>query len=310
MKGNLELSRREFLNGAVGAAIGSSLLGCAGGKARAGGPKRRVFQISLAAWSLHRSVFGGQLKMIDAPRLLREEFGIGGLEFVNTMLEVPTGGYVRRMRAECEKHAVKPLLIMCDDEGSFAHPDPAERRRAVRNHLKWIRIAADLGCHSIRVNWVGATAEEITEPAKTTSMIRRSAETFTELVEHADDEDINVIIENHGGPSSQPEMLARLMQTVDSPRFDTLPDFGNFPQQVDRYDGIDKMMPHAKAVSAKCYDFDAEGNETKIDFERMIQICVDQHGYDGWIGIEYEGSRLSEYEGIRAARDLLIRLRG
>ncbi len=144
----------------------------------------------------------------------------------------------------------------------------------------------------------------MTEPAKTTSMIRRSAETFSELVEHGADEDINVIIENHGGPSSQPEMLARLMESVDSPRFGTLPGFGNFPQQVDRYDRIDKMMPHAKAVSAKCYDFDAEGNETKIDFERMIQICVDGHGYDGWIGIEYEGSRLSEHDGIRAARDL------
>jgi len=153
LKGHLDLTRRELLNSAVGAAIGSCLLGCVGGgKARVGGPKQRVFEISLAAWSLHKSVFGGEFKMIDAPRLLREEFGIGGLEFVNTLFEVPTGGYVGRMRAECEKHAVKPLLIMCDDEGSFAHPDRAEHRLAVRNHLKWIQIAADLGCHSIRVN--------------------------------------------------------------------------------------------------------------------------------------------------------------
>jgi sugar phosphate isomerase/epimerase len=167
-----------------------------------------------------------------------------------------------------------------------------------------------MGCHSIRMNWAGAPHDVITDAEALQAFIDRSAPAFTRLCEYGDTKGVNVIIENHGGPSSYIEPMQQLMKTVGHPRFGTLPDFGNFPPAVDKYDAIDAMMPYAKAVSAKCYDFDPEtGEETTLDYPRLIDIVVDQHDYHGFIGIEYEGNRLSEYEGIRACKELLERLR-
>jgi sugar phosphate isomerase/epimerase len=214
------------------------------------------------------------------------------------------------MRRTADRLEVKIPLIMVDAEGSLGASDAAARKRAVRDHFKWVYIASDLGCHSIRVNWAGAERGAERDPAIAKAFIDRSVDAFGELVAMGQQNEINIIIENHGGPSSYPDLLVQLMKAVGSPRLGTLPDFGNFPSDVDRYEAVDKMMPFAKAVSAKCYDFGEDGNETTIDFERMLQICVDQHGYHGFIGIEFEGRRLSERDGIRAARDLLIKLRG
>ena len=269
----------------------------------------RNFKISLAGWSLHRAVFGGELKMIDVPRVMREELGIDGLEFVNTMMEVPTAGYVGQMLAQCGQYGITPVLIMCDAEGELGSPDAKAREAAVRNHRKWLWIAQDLGCKSIRVNWGGAQQSEQKDLAAAGELIARSAETMGTLADYGAECGLNVSIENHGGASSYPDMLVALMKAVDRPNFGTLPDFGNFPDDVDRYDATDRMMPYAKALSAKCHDFGEDGMETKIDFPRMIEICVDKHGYDGWIGIEYEGGRLTEREGILACKALLEKLR-
>ena len=308
-------NRRQFLKGATAAVMAGAtgLTGCLlaprAGKGRT--VPKRSFQISLAAWSLHRAIRGPeQLKMLDVPQMLREEFAIDGLEFVSTLFEVPTARYVSKLRKRCGEFNITPVLIMCDGDGSLAHPDQGKRKRAVRDHHKWVYIASDLDCHAIRVNWHGSVDEDFKDEQAIGAMIDRSAETFTKLIELGRRDGVDIIIENHGGPSSNPDLLVRLMKTVDSPHLGTLPDFGNFPGEVDRYRATDAMMPYAKAVSAKCYDFDQAGNETKIDFERMIKIVVDRHGYHGWIGIEYEGKRMSEPDGIRAARDLLIRLRG
>ena len=308
-------SRRQFLKGTAAAlaAGATGLTGCfiAPRAAKEKTMPKHSFRISLAAWSLHLAIQGPeQLRMLDVPQMLREEFAIDGLEFVNTLLEVPTAHYVDTLRKRCGEFKITPVLIMCDGEGSLAHPEQAERERAVRNHHKWIDIASDLGCRTIRVNWHGSVDDDFKDERAIGAMIDRSAETFAKLVALGRRDNVDVIIENHGGPSSNPDLLVRLMKAVDSPHLGTLPDFGNFPAEVDRYRAVDAMMPYAKAVSAKCYDFDPSGNETKIDFERMLKIVVDRHGYHGWIGIEYEGERLSERDGIRAARDLLIRLRG
>lgn len=296
-----DLTRRTLL--AVGAAIGGGL----GFTSRAAA--RRTYRISLAAWSLHREIQSGRLRMLDAPRLVREDFDLGALELVNTLLEVPTAGYVERLRSEAERHQVAIPLIMCDDEGEFGHADAAARARAVRDHTKWIWIASDLGCHSIRVNWAGLDHESLGDREAVDAFVARSADAYGELLEVAGRNDVSVLVENHGGASSDPRLLGRLMEAVGSPRFGTLPDFGNFPPEIDKYEAIDLLMPWAKAVSAKCYAFDEEGNETTIDFERMLAICVDEHGYSGWIGIEFEGPA-EERQGILAARDLLRRLRG
>lgn len=181
----------------------------------------------------------------------------------------------------------------------MAGPEKASRLLAAKNHHKWVDIAAVLGCHSIRCN-TGAQEGDA-------DALDRCVESFSALLEYADASGVNVLIENHWGLSSDPDWLTELMRRVGHPRFGTLPDFGNIPETTDRYDAVRKMMPYAKAVSAKCYDFDdGTGDETKIDYAKMLGI-VDAAGYHGWVGIEYEGERLSEREGILACKKLLER---
>ena len=257
------------------------------------------FEISLAAWSMHRMFRAkeiDQLGMVD----LTHELGIGGIELVNTFFPSPQYGYLKQLRKRADDAGVKILLIMCDAEGSMAGPERASRMLAARNHHKWIDIAAVLGCHAIRCN-TGAQEGDA-------DALGRCVESFGALVEYADASGIDVLIENHWGLSSDPNWLMPLIEQVDHARFGTLPDFGNFPDTIDRYDAVRRMMPRAKAVSAKCYDFDANGNETKIDFPRMMQIVGDA-GYRGYVGIEYEGERLAEREGILACKALLETLR-
>jgi sugar phosphate isomerase/epimerase len=255
-------------------------------------------QISLAAWSMHRLF---EAKEIDQVGMLRlcAEFGIGGFELVNRFFPAPQYTYLRRFRQTADELGVRLVLIMCDGEGEMASADPAERAQAVKNHHKWIDVAQVLGCHSIRVNCYGDQSDP-------DMMRERAVESFSRLLDYAATNETNVIIENHHGRSSDPDWLVPLMKAVGHPRFGTLPDFGNWPAEVDRYEAVRKLMPFAKAVSAKCYDFDDAGDDTKIDFARMIGI-VREAGYSGFVGIEYEGQGLAEREGIAAAKRLLER---
>ncbi len=295
------LSRRMFLARTVrataGIAVAQSVPGLAGASQER--TMKKSFEISLAAWSVHKLFYAGKLKQIDMPKLCRQEFDISGLELVNSFFPSPQYGYCKSLLKRAADHGVKILLIMCDGEGDMAHPDKGERRQAVRNHRKWIDVAAVLGCHSIRCNSGSGKPGDA-------DAIARCAESFAELVEYARGDKINVIIENHGGLSSHPESLVAVMKKVNDPLFGTLPDFGNFPDGVDRYEAVGAMMPYAKAVSAKCYDFDAEGDETRIDYTKMMRIVLDS-GYRGWVGIEYEGNRMTELEGVKACKKLLER---
>ena len=257
------------------------------------------FEISLAAWSMHRMFFAREIDqagMVD----LTHELGIGAIELVNTFFPSPQYGYLKQLKQRADDQGVAILLIMCDAEGSMAGPERDKRLLAAQNHHKWIDIASVLGCRAIRCN-TGAKDGDA-------DALERCAESFTALMEYADAAGIDVLIENHWGLSSDPAWLMPLMEKVDHPRFGTLPDFGNFPESIDRYDAVRQMMPRAKAVSAKCYDFGADGNETKIDYARMMRIVADA-GYRGHVGIEYEGERLAERDGILACKSLLERLR-
>jgi sugar phosphate isomerase/epimerase len=212
--------------------------------------------------------------------------------------------YLGELKRRAEGEGVASLLIMIDGEGELADADDARRRRAVENHFKWIAAAKFLGCHSIRVNaGGGGTPDE---------QAARAADSLHRLGEMGETYGIDVIVENHGGLSSNGAWLAGVMKAAAHPRVGTLPDFGNFRirdgEEYDRYKGVAEMMPFAKAVSAKSYDFDAAGNETTIDFPRMMKIVLDA-GYRGRVGIEYEGGRLSEPDGIRATQRLLERIR-
>jgi sugar phosphate isomerase/epimerase len=256
------------------------------------------FRISLAAWSVHQAFFQNGMKMIEQPAFCKE-VGIHGLELVNTFFPSPQYGYLQEFMRAAEDNEVKILLIMCDNEGDMAHTDRNERMLAAKNHHKWVDIAQVLGCHSIRCNSGSGKPGE-------TEAVKRAAESFSELAGYAAQAGLNVIIENHGGLSSHPDELVSLFNMVDKPNFGALPDFGNFPEEVDRYEAVRKMMPFAKAVSAKCHDFGPDGNETETDYAKMMKIVLDA-GYSGWVGIEYEGARLSEKEGVLACKKLLER---
>jgi len=257
------------------------------------------FDISLAAWSMHKAFFAKEIDQLGMVELTRE-LGIDAIELVNTFFPSPQYVYLKQLRKRAEDLGVKILLVMCDGEGSMAAPEATSRAQAVRNHHKWIDIAAVLGCRAIRCN----TGARDGDP----DALARCAESFSALLDYADAAGIDVLVENHWGPSSDPKWLMALMERVRHPRFGTLPDFGNFPAGVDAYAAVRAMMPRAHAVSAKCFDFDAHGNETKIDYPRMLDI-VTAAGYHGHVGIEFEGERMTERDGIAACKALLERLR-
>ena len=301
--------RRRFLRQSL---TGTALAGTAGASLFAADPtqeskKRSRFEISLAEWSLHRAIQRNLVKTLDFPRIARRTFGIGAIELVNTLLEVPTAEYITRLKNNAKEEGVRILLIMCDAEGALAHKDKAQRMKSVQNHTKWIDIASELGCHSIRVNMRGEEKGTASDKAVVDDFVFRSVDAFSALCQIAAKNQINVIIENHGGLSSNADVLTRLMKSVNLPNLGTLPDFGNFDRGMDRYEGVRKLMPFAKGVSAKSRDFDIQGNETEIDYGRMMKIVLDEAGFGGYVGIEFEGDKVGEYEGIWATRRLLER---
>jgi len=269
---------------------------------RSAAPK---FRISLAQWSLHRAIQSRMITNLDFPRIAREQFGIEGLEFVNGLWEAPTQDYIRRLKANMQKTGAQAVLLMVDGEGMMGHSERATRMKAALSHRKWVEIAAELGCHSIRTNMY--PDKQPTTPPEIDEFVKRCSESFNNLCGYAAAFKINVIIENHGGISSNPDVVVQLMKAVNLPNFGTLPDFGNFPKEIDRYEAVRKLMPFAKGVSFKCYDFGADGRETTLDLDRMMKI-VFEAGYHDWVGIEYEGNRLTEFEGIQAAKRALERL--
>lgn len=269
-----------------------------------------LFEISLAQWSLHRALQSGKINTIDFASIAKNDYGIGAVEYVNQFFakRARDKPFLREMKKRAEDNGVKNLLIMVDGEGPLAHPDNNIRQEAIKNHYQWVEAAHLLGCHSIRVNCAGEGSAE--------DMGHAGLDGLATLSDFAKDFNINIIVENHGGNSSNGKWLADVVSRVRMPNCGTLPDFGNFCVQkkkddcvesYDKYTGVKELLPYAKAVSAKSYDFDEQGNETTIDYQRMMQMVKDS-GYKGYIGIEYEGNRLSEEEGIKATKTLLERV--
>lgn len=281
---------------AQGKPIDSALTGFAQGR-----PASPLYKISLAEWSFHKALQAKELDHLDFARVARKEFGFEAIEYVNQFFKdrAKDAAYLAEMNKRAAGEGVYQHLIMCDGEGRLGDPDAAKRTEAVENHFKWVDAARTLGCATIRVN---AASEGSFEEQQ-----KLAADGLRRLCEFADRSGINVIVENHGGLSSRGDWLTGVMKLVDHPRVGTLPDFGNF-YEYDRYQGVTEMMPFAKAVSAKSYDFDASGNETKLDYRRLMQAVV-KAGYRSWVGIEYEGDRLPEREGVAATLRLLQRVR-
>ena len=318
------MKRRKFLYRGTRAAFGLGLIGlqaCASGSdsdaaAETEAPAETTeaetplwFRISLAQWSLHKTLFDGKLDNLDFAAKAKNDFGIEGVEYVNQFFKDKAEDldYLQQMKQRAEDNGVTSLLIMIDGEGNLGDTDAATRQQAVQNHFKWVDAAKFLGCHSIRVNAAGrGTAEEVGAAA---------TEGLRNLSEYAAQAGINVLVENHGGYSSNGEWLATVIANTKMDNCGTLPDFGNFcierslsgcAKSYDRYQGVRELMPYAKAVSAKANNFTAEGMEAEMDYPKLLGI-VKNAGYNGWIGIEYEGSDLSEDEGIRLTKELLLK---
>jgi len=266
--------------------------------------KKYPFEISLAQWSLHKRLFGQAEPKLDNLDFAKEAcaLGIKAVEYVNIffMDKANDTKYLAEMKKRAEDLDVTSLMIMCDDEGALGDPEPSRRSQAVHNHHKWVHAAKYLGCHSIRVNAYSEGPDDEQQ--------KLAADGLRQLSGYAAEHDINVIVENHGGLSSDGRWLTDVIKKVDLPNCGTLPDFGNFPPETDIYDAVEMLMPYAKSVSAKSYDFDEKGDETKIDYYRMMKIVLDA-GYKGYVGIEYEGERLGETNGIIATKKLLEKIR-
>lgn len=295
----MRTNRRTFIRTTAAAAAGSMLISPAFG----GVAKNSRYKISLAEWSFHKALFANEMTNLDFPRVTRE-LGLEGLEYVNQffMDKAKDQKYLTELKKIAKEEGMQNVLIMCDSEGMMGHPEKAERIKTVENHKKWVDAAAFLGCHSIRVNAGSRGTYEEQQ--------KLAADGLRMLCEYGDTQKINVIVENHGGLSSNGEWLVGVMKMVDHKRVGILPDFGNFiidretGESYDRYKGVEMFMPYAKGVSAKTNVFNTEGDESNMDYYRLMKI-VDDAGYKGFVGIEFEGTELSEKEGVIATRKLL-----
>jgi sugar phosphate isomerase/epimerase len=299
--------RRTFLQSAAaaGAAIGWSMLG---GLASAAEGSKPLFKISLAEWSFHRALKAGSMDNLDFPKVAKKDLDIDCVEYVNVffMDKAKDQKYLAELKQRCDDLGVKSGLIMCDHEGDLGDPNNAKRTKAVENHYKWVEAAKFLGCHSIRVN-----ARSNGDPKEQHKL---AVDGLRRLSDFGAKHGMNVIVENHGGISSNGQWLASVIkEVVDSglKNCGTLPDFGNFKisstESYDRYKGVAEMMPYAKGVSAKSHVFNAQGDEAEIDYFRMMKIVTDA-GYHGYVGIEWEGEHPSEPEGVRLTKQLLERV--
>jgi len=297
-----QLSRRHFLSTASAAAVTAMTVTNANSFAKT--ENNKPFKISLAQWSLNKPLFKKEIDNLDFAKIAKEKFGIDAVEYVNQFFKdkAKDEKYLAEMKKRTNDLGVTNVLIMIDGEGALGDKDESKRTQAVENHYKWVQAAKFLGCHSIRVNAQTEKDGDYEEGKKL------AADGLRRLAEYAKPLDVGVIVENHGGLSSNGKWLAETIRLANVANCGTLPDFGNF-YEYDRYQGVTDLMPHAKAVSAKSYDFDENGNETKIDFPRMMKIVLDA-GYHSWVGIEYEGNRLSPDEGIMATKKLLEKCMG
>ncbi|MFT3903023.1 MAG: sugar phosphate isomerase/epimerase family protein [Niabella sp.] len=272
--------------------------------------KKRFFDISLAQWSFYKELFGKKYTTLDFPALAKKEFNISIVEYVNSFFKDKANDktYLQSLLQRCKDNGVKNHLIMIDGEGDLGDTDEKERIKAVENHYKWVEAAHFLGCPTIRVNASGRGSREEVKDAAVDGLSRLAA--------FAQKEKMNIIVENHGGYSSDGDWLLSVMKAVNLKNVGVLPDFGNFcirheggkcAEEYDKYKGVEMWMPYAKGVSAKSVDFDEKGDCMETDYYKMMRI-VKKSGFKGIVGIEYEGNKLSAPDGIKATKRLLEKI--
>ena len=288
-----DIDRRDFVKG-LSAAGALTLAGCAIAEE---GKKKAAWDISLAQWSLHRMLRGKKLTNMQFPEFTKKTFDVHAVEYVNSFFKDKPKDkkYLTELKKRTADNGIRNVLIMCDGLGRLGDPDEKRRLKTVDNHKAWVDAAKFLGCHSIRVNAASR--------GKYQDQLNLAADGLAKLSTYAATQGMNVIVENHGGLSSNGAWLAAVMKKVNMKNCGTLPDFGNF-HSYDRYKGLTETMPFAKGVSAKSHEFNEKGEETRTDFTKAMKI-VKAAGYKGYVGIEYEGRKHSEVEGIKLTKALL-----
>ncbi|QHT70060.1 TIM barrel protein [Rhodocytophaga rosea] len=290
--------------------------------------KKLFFDISLAEFSLAGLLMGGKMTNMEFPAMAKNDFEISNVEYVSMFFQdkAKDQAYLKELKQRTDDLGVKNVLIMVDSEGDLGSPDAAERKKAVENHYKWVDAAKFLGCYAIRVNLNGKGSDE--------EVAKAAIEGYGQLVDYGKKNKMAIIVENHFGPSTNPDWLVGVMKKVKNSYAGVLPDFGNFIRRTepeaqtmeafmktkviaeyDKYEGVEKLLPYTKGISAKTHVFDDKGNDVETDFTRMLKI-IKESGFKGYIGIEYEGAfikqmsggkgnYLNEYEGIMATKRLL-----
>ncbi|MEM7601557.1 MAG: sugar phosphate isomerase/epimerase family protein [Verrucomicrobiota bacterium] len=290
MRTALTTSRRKFLSQSSLSVGALALTG------RASTEDYPLFNISLAQWTINPELKSGEIDNLDFAQVAHDH-GIHALEYVNQffMDKAEDEAYLGEMKKRADDLGVKSLLIMCDHEGNIGDPDESKRQEAVKNHHKWVDAAKFLGCHSIRVNAYSSGSWE--------EQVKLVVDGLSQITAYGASQEINVLVENHGGLSSNAEWLIEVMEGVGQDRCGTLPDFGNFRigegESYDSYEGTRKLMPWAKGVSVKDRVWDAEANQSSLDYDRMLNIVLDA-GFNGYCGIEHGG-----FAGLNDSRQRL-----
>ena len=305
-------SRRGFIKNAVAFTAAASVSPYLLAESAAAKP---FFEISLAEWSLHKSLFAKTISNLDFPVIAKKQYGISAVEYVNQFFKdkAEDKKYLSELLLRCRDNGVKNHLIMIDGEGELGSLSESERTKAVENHYKWVDAAHYLDCQTVRVNAFGkGSAADVQQAA---------ADGLNKLGEYAQKAGLNVIVENHGSYSSNGEWLLATIKKVNRSNVGILPDFGNFCirrdtgdlyqgkciEEYDKYKAVQEWMPVSKGVSAKTFDFDATGNCIETDYNKMFRI-IKESGFKGYVGIEYEGETLGEEEGIKKTKALLERV--
>lgn len=306
-------TRRNFLTKSALSLAAASLAGrsafAAHHKAGHANHADTWFDISLAQWSLNKDFWSGKRDKMRFAEITKRDFGVNAVEYVNQFyLEGFNQSVTKELKKVSDGEGVKNVLIMCDKCGLLGDPDAAKQTASVEAHIPWLEAAKTLGCHAIRVNAHSDKSESYG------TQLDRTADGLRRLCELGDDYGLHVIVEPHGGLSSNGAWLVALMDLVGHPRVGMLPDFGNYGSKregwtYDIYLGTAQSMPYAKGVSAKTHHFDADGEESTVDFRRLMQIVKDA-GFTGYIDIEYEGNDIDPDTGIKLTRDLLVKLGG
>ncbi len=281
-----ELTRRNFLGKTLAMGAGLSSLTLVKNTKLNAALRTTKDDISLAEWALVKEIRAGKWTNSDFPRIAKEDFGINGIEFVNTLFEVPTYGYLQRLKRNADNLGVKMVLIMVDSEGATAAPTKAERIQTVTNHKKWIDIATYLGCHAIRTNWYGP------KDASNEDMINYAEETYNLMLEYSVPRKISILIENHGGISDDPDAMITLQKRVNSLYFGLLPDWREPGGKFDNVERVRRFLPYSHGQSVRY-------QPTEEATIKMIEMCRDG-GYRGFYGIETSGR-----EGIKRTKEVL-----